>query len=120
MVKPDTDTQSHIEAHGIIGDMRTAALVNDKGSVDFFCWPEFDSPSLFCALLDSPEAGIFQLAPDMPDARREQIYLPDTNVLLTRWLDNEAVVEVTDLLPVSDCADELPVLMRRVLPAVGR
>ncbi len=120
MVKPDTDTQSHIEAHGIIGDMRTAALVNDKGSVDFFCWPEFDSPSLFCALLDSPEAGIFQLAPDMPDARREQIYLPDTNVLLTRWLDNEAVVEVTDLLPVSDCADELPVLMRRVRVVSGR
>ncbi len=120
MVKPDTDTQSHIEAHGIIGDMRTAALVNDKGSVDFFCWPEFDSPSLFCALLDSPEAGIFQLAPDMPDARREQIYLPDTNVLLTRWLDNEAVVEVTDLLPVSDCADELPVLMRLVRVVSGR
>ena len=120
MVKPDTDTQSHIEAHGIIGDMRTAALVNDTGSVDFFCWPEFDSPSIFCALLDSPEAGIFQLAPHMPDARREQIYLPDTNVLQTRWLSAQAVVEVTDLLPVSDSAEALPVLMRRVRVVSGR
>ena len=99
MVKRSVESQSAIEAHGIIGDMRTAALVNDQGSVDFFCWPEFDSPSIFCSLLDSPQAGIFQLAPQLPDARREQIYLPDSNVLLTRWLAQEAVVEVTDLLP---------------------
>ena len=58
------ERQSAIDAHGIIGDMRSAALVNDKGSVDFFCWPEFDSPSIFCSLLDTPEAGIFQLSPD--------------------------------------------------------
>lgn len=114
MVKRSDEPQSAIEAHGIIGDMRTAALINDKGSVDFFCWPEFDSPSIFCSLLDSPRAGIFQLAPQLPDARREQMYLPDSNVLLTRWLAQEAVVEVTDLLPVSDHEHELPLLMRRV------
>ena len=114
MVKRSDESQSAIEAHGIIGDMRTAALINDKGSVDFFCWPEFDSPSIFCSLLDSPRAGIFQLAPQLPDARREQMYLPDSNVLLTRWLAQEAVVEVTDLLPVSDHEHELPLLMRRV------
>jgi GH15 family glucan-1,4-alpha-glucosidase len=56
------ERQSPIDAHGIIGDMRSAALVNDKGSVDFFCWPEFDSPSIFCSLLDTPDAGIFQLS----------------------------------------------------------
>ena len=88
--------------------MRSAALVNDKGSVDFFCWPEFDSPSIFCSLLDTPEAGIFQLSPDLPDARREQIYLPDTNVLQTRWLSDRAVVEITDLLPIGDTEDDLP------------
>ena len=88
---PDHERQSPIDAHGIIGDMRSAALVNDKGSVDFFCWPEFDSPSIFCSLLDTPEAGIFQLSPDLPDARREQIYLPDTNVLQTRWLSDRAM-----------------------------
>lgn len=114
MVKLSEQSQSAIEAHGIIGDMRTAALVNDRGSVDFFCWPEFDSPSIFCSLLDTPQAGIFQLAPQLPDARREQMYLPDSNVLQTRWLAQEAVVEVTDLLPVSDHEDELPLLMRRV------
>ncbi|MCH4878733.1 glycoside hydrolase family 15 protein [Pseudomonas sp. TMW22090] len=114
------ERQSAIDAHGIIGDMRSAALVNDRGSVDFFCWPEFDSPSIFCSLLDTPDAGIFQLAPDLPDARREQIYLPDTNVLQTRWLSDHAVVEVTDLLPIGDSEDDLPVLMRRVRVVSGR
>ncbi|TPG78554.1 glycoside hydrolase family 15 protein [Pseudomonas arsenicoxydans] len=113
------EQQSAIDAHGIIGDMRSAALVNDKGSVDFFCWPEFDSPSIFCSLLDTPEAGIFQLAPDLPDARREQIYLPDTNVLQTRWLSDRAVVEITDLLPIGDTEDDLPLLMRRVRVVSG-
>ena len=113
------EPQSPIENHGIIGDMRTAALVNDRGSVDFFCWPEFDSPSIFCSLLDTPEAGIFQLAPDLPDARRQQIYLPDTNVLQTRWLSDGVVVEITDLLPIGDSEDDLPVLMRKVRMAVG-
>jgi GH15 family glucan-1,4-alpha-glucosidase len=113
------ERQSAIDAHGIIGDMRSAALVNDKGSVDFFCWPEFDSPSIFCSLLDTPEAGIFQLAPDLPDARRERIYLPDTNVLQTRWLSDRAVVEVTDLLPIGDTEDDLPLLIRRVRVVSG-
>jgi GH15 family glucan-1,4-alpha-glucosidase len=113
------ERQSAIDAHGIIGDMRSAALVNDKGSVDFFFWPEFDSPTIFCSLLDSPEAGIFQLAPDLPDARREQIYLPDTNVLQTRWLSEFAVVEITDLLPIGDSVDDLPLLMRRVRVVSG-
>ncbi|KAB0494818.1 glycoside hydrolase family 15 protein [Pseudomonas vancouverensis] len=114
------ERQSPIDAHGIIGDMRSAALVNDKGSVDFFCWPEFDSPSIFCSLLDTPEAGIFQLSPDLPDARREQIYLPDTNVLLTRWLSDRAVVEVTDLLPIGDTEDDMPMLIRRIRVVSGR
>nr|WP_314533426.1 glycoside hydrolase family 15 protein [uncultured Pseudomonas sp.] len=114
------ERQSAIDAHGIIGDMRSAALVNDRGSVDFFCWPEFDSPSIFCSLLDTPDAGIFQLSPDLPDARREQIYLPDTNVLQTRWLSDRAVVEVTDMLPIGDSEDDLPVLMRRVRVVSGQ
>ncbi|MDT6917908.1 glycoside hydrolase family 15 protein [Pseudomonas atacamensis] len=119
MAEPEMEQQSPIGAHGIIGDMRSAALVNDKGSVDFFCWPEFDSPTIFCSLLDTPEAGIFQLAPDLPDARREQIYLPDTNVLQTRWLSEHAVVEITDLLPIGDDVDALPLLMRRVRVVSG-
>lgn len=119
MSDPHQERQSAIDAHGIIGDMRSAALINDKGSVDFFCWPEFDSPSIFCSLLDTPDAGIFQLAPDLPDARREQIYLPDTNVLQTRWLSASAVVEITDLLAIGDSEDDLPLLIRRVRMVSG-
>jgi GH15 family glucan-1,4-alpha-glucosidase len=119
MVELKNEPQSAIDAHGIIGDMRSAALVNDTGSIDFFCWPEFDSPSIFCALLDTPDAGIFQLTPDLPNARREQIYLPDTNVLQTRWLSDEAVVEITDLLAISEDVDDLPLLIRRVRVVSG-
>ncbi|KPA95734.1 glycoside hydrolase family 15 protein [Pseudomonas asplenii] len=120
MTERSNEPQSPIEAHGIIGDRGSAALVNDRGSVDFFCWPAFDSPAIFCALLDTPDAGIFQLAPDLPDARREQIYLPDTNILRTRWLSAQAVVEVTDLLPVSDDQDDLPLLIRCVRVVSGQ
>ncbi|WLH70332.1 glycoside hydrolase family 15 protein [Pseudomonas sp. FP2309] len=119
MVDLKNEPQSAIDAHGIIGDMRTAALVNDKGSIDFLCWPEFDSPSIFCALLDTPDAGTFQLTPNLPNARREQIYLPDTNVLQTRWLSDEAVVEITDLLTISESPDDLPLLIRRVRVVSG-
>jgi GH15 family glucan-1,4-alpha-glucosidase len=120
MVDFKNEPQSAIDAHGIIGDMRSAALVNDKGSIDFFCWPEFDSPSIFCALLDTSDAGIFQLTPDLPNARREQIYLPDTNVLQTRWLSDDAVVEITDFLTISEEIDDLPLLIRRVRAVSGR
>ena len=108
------EAQNPIENHGIIGDMRSAALVADTGSIDFLCWPDFDSPSVFTALLDSNDAGIFQLAPDLPDARRQQIYLPDTNVLQTRWIARDAVVEVTDLMPIGRHEDDLPRVVRRI------
>jgi GH15 family glucan-1,4-alpha-glucosidase len=114
MAEVPEEAQNAIENHGIIGDMRSAALVADTGSIDFCCWPDFDSPSIFSALLDSNKAGIFQLAPELPDARRQQIYLPDTNVLQTRWIDETAVVEITDLMPVGDDEDALPRLVRRV------
>jgi GH15 family glucan-1,4-alpha-glucosidase len=117
--RPAPEPQSAIEAHGIIGDMRSAALIADTGSVDFFCWPDFDSPSLFSALLDTPDAGIFQLAPDLPNARRLQVYLPDTNILQTRWIDEHAVVEVTDLMPIGADPEDLPRLIRQVVVING-
>ncbi|MBD9484470.1 glycoside hydrolase family 15 protein [Pseudomonas sp. PDM14] len=112
--------QNPIEAHGIIGDMRSAALVADTGCIDFCCWPEFDSPSIFTALLDTPEAGIFQLAPDLPEARREQLYLPDSNVLRTSWIDREAIVELTDFMPINATAEAMPRLIRIIRVAHGR
>lgn len=111
--------QNPIEAHGIIGDMRSAALVADTGCIDFCCWPEFDSPSIFTALLDTPEAGIFQLAPDLPEARREQLYLPDSNVLRTSWIGREAIVELTDFMPINAIAEGLPRLIRIIRVAHG-
>lgn len=109
-----SNTQRPIEAHGVIGDMRSAALVADNGSIDFCCWPDFDSPSIFTALLDCDRAGVFELSPHLPSARRQQIYLPESNVLQTRWIDRDAVVEITDLMPVAAGVDALPRLIRRV------
>src|SRR6266446_1174905 len=73
-----------IENYGIIGDLHTAALVGMDGSIDFLCFPRFDSPTIFAALLDDQKGGRFQLSPILPEARQKQLYLPDSNVLLTR------------------------------------
>ncbi|WP_314410717.1 glycoside hydrolase family 15 protein [Pseudomonas kuykendallii] len=105
--------QRPIEAHGIIGDMQTAALIADDGCVDFLCWPNFDSPTIFASLLDSPKAGAFEIAPDIPSPRHQQIYLPDSNILQTRWLGETAIAEVTDFMPV-DNHQGSPRLIRQV------
>jgi GH15 family glucan-1,4-alpha-glucosidase len=89
-----------IENHGIIGDLSTVALVGTDGSIDFMCVPEFDSPSVFAALLDDRDGGRFQLAPVLEGAREKQLYLPDTCVLLTRFLADDGVAEVSDFMPV--------------------
>jgi len=89
-----------IEDHGIIGNLRTAALVGRDGTVDWLCLPAFDSPSVFCSILDDEKGGHFQLRP-LSHARSQQIYLPDTNVLLTRFLSPEGVVEILDYMPIA-------------------
>ncbi len=89
-----------IENYGIIGNLNTVALVGIDGSIDSMCFPHFDSPSIFAALLDDDKGGRFRLAPVMEDARHKQIYLPDTNILLTRFLAEEGVAEVSDFMPV--------------------
>ena len=70
------------------------------GSIDMMCLPHFDSPSVFAALLDDKNGGRFRLAPLMDGARRKQLYLPDTNVLITRFLTPDGVGEVADYMPV--------------------
>lgn len=87
-----------IGEHGAIGNMATIALVALDGTVDFLCWPDFDSPSIFAALLDPEHGGHFTIAPDIGDVRVVQSYLPDTNVLLTQWLGDEASVHLTDFM----------------------
>ena len=91
-----------IEDYGIIGDLHTVALVGRNGSIDFLCLPSFDSPSVFARLLDADRGGHFQIAPQLDDAVHTQLYLPDTNVLLTRFLSDAGVAEVSDFMPVED------------------
>src|SRR5256885_4291152 len=89
-----------IGEYGVIGDLHTVALVGMDGSIDFLCLPHFDSPSVFAALVDAERGGRFQIAPLFECAARKQLYLPDTNVLLTRFLDAHGVAEVSDFMPV--------------------
>jgi len=88
--------------HGAIGDLATVALVATDGTIDFLCWPDFDSPTVFAALLDPERGGTFELAPDLTDARVTQLYVPDTNVLMTRWMSAEASGQITDFMNVKD------------------
>lgn len=88
-----------IENYGIIGNTRTVALVGIDGSIDWMCFPDFDSPSVFAALLDREKGGYFKIAP-MGDFKKKQLYRPDTNVLVTRFLHTDGVGEVTDFMPM--------------------
>src|SRR2546423_259398 len=90
-----------IENYGIVGDLQTVALVGLDGSIDFMCFPYFDSPTIFAALLDYREGGSFKLAPIMEGERRRQLYFPDSNILLTRFLSSEGIAEVSDFMPIT-------------------
>ena len=97
-----------IESYGLIGDMRTVALVGMNGSIDWFCYPAFDSPSVFAAILDDEKGGRFSIAPaDSTGVTTRQLYWPDTNVLVTRFFSHDGVGEITDFMPVGEAADEL-------------
>src|SRR5579872_5452750 len=89
-----------IENYGIIGNMRTAALVGMNGSIDWLCLPHFDSPSVFAAVLDEHKGGYFRISPTHDDVARKQLYWPQTNVLITRFLSSDGVIEVIDYMPV--------------------
>src|SRR4051794_40738593 len=105
---PRTDTAGYqpIENYGIIGDLRTVALVGIDGSIDWYCYPYFDSPSVFAALLDCQKGGHFKIAPLTAGERTKQLYWPDTNVLVTRFLSPEGVGEVTDFMPIGPSREE--------------
>jgi GH15 family glucan-1,4-alpha-glucosidase len=89
----------NIGDYGIIGDLHTIALVGLDGSIDWCCLPRFDAPSVFAAILDHKAGGHFRIAPTETGNTR-QMYLPETNILLTRFLQNEGVGELTDFMPV--------------------
>jgi len=91
-----------IEHHGVIGDLHTVALVALDGTIDWLCLPHFDSPSVFASILDSEKGGHFRISAVTPDARRRQMYLPDSNVLVTRFLTPDGVGEIVDLMPIHE------------------
>ena len=99
-----------IESYGLIGDLRTAALVGVDGSIDWFCPRRFDAPSTFGAILDADKGGAFRIAPTAP-VPSKQMYLPDTAVLVTRFYSPDGVGELTDAMPleIEPCA-----ILRRV------
>src|SRR3954465_7716895 len=104
-----------IENYGIIGNLRTAALVGMDGSIDWLCLPRFDSPSVFAAILDDNKGGRYRIAPAGGDVRHKQFYWPDTNILITRFLHADGIGEVEDYMPVG--SDQI---IRRVRVVRGR
>ena len=96
--------ETPISEHGLIGDLQTAALVTTGGSIDWFCCPRFDSPSVFGALLDEERGGHFRVRPAHGTYTSKQLYHPDTAILITRFLTEDGVGEVVDLMPVPTTA----------------
>jgi GH15 family glucan-1,4-alpha-glucosidase len=91
-----------IAEHGIIGDLHSAALVGSDGTIDWFCPGRFDAPSIFGAILDAERGGFFRLTPIRCQWTSRQLYVPDTNVLITRFLSEDGVGEVVDFMPVGE------------------
>ncbi|HLZ86499.1 MAG TPA: glycoside hydrolase family 15 protein, partial [Puia sp.] len=106
-----------IENYGIVGNLHTIALVGLNGSIDFMCFPQFDSPSVFARLLDDKKGGFFCIAPEFGEMKTKQLYLPDTNVLLTRFLSPDGVGEITDFMPLG--LKEERKLIRRITTIRG-
>ncbi|MBC9725404.1 glycoside hydrolase family 15 protein [Streptomyces sp. TRM68367] len=109
-----------IAEHGLIGDLRSVALVGTDGTIDWYCCPAFDAPSVFASILDAERGGSFELAAAAP-ARTKQFYFPDTNVLITRFFTEDGVGEVQDFMPVDGGSVEVARhrLIRRVVCVRG-
>jgi GH15 family glucan-1,4-alpha-glucosidase len=92
-----------IEDYGIIGDMHTAGLISNDGSLDWLCLPDFDSPSVFASLLDEEKGGYFRIyGPDSEDSQTRQFYFPETNVLMTRFSSSGSVAQLADFMEVHE------------------
>jgi hypothetical protein len=102
-------------------DTQTAALVGVNGSIDWFCFPRFDSPSVFAAILDDKKGGYFKISPEADDITYKQLYWPDTNVLITRFRSPDGVAEITDYMSIGRdaTAPETRQLVRQVLMVRG-
>lgn len=122
MPEPSVDGWLPIADHGMIGDLRTCALVGTEGTIDWFCAPRFDSPSVFGALLDPERGGSWRLGPADPAGTTHQFYFPDSGILVTRFHTDEGVMEVHDFMPVlrAHDPDHRQRLVRQVTCVRGR
>ncbi|MFE9428589.1 trehalase-like domain-containing protein [Kitasatospora sp. NPDC006697] len=105
-----------IADHGLIGDLQTCALVSAAGSLDWFCSPRFDSPSVFAALLDAERGGHFTITAEAPGSTVHQLYLADSAILVTRFLTADGVGEVIDCMPIDRPTD--PSSRHRILRGI--
>src|SRR5947209_13436926 len=110
-----------IAEHGLIGALHSVALVGTDGTIDWYCCPRFDSPSVFGAILDKGKGGFWRVAPVHGDCPSKQLYFPDTNVLITRFLAQDGVGEVQDFMPVGEHVDgaHRQRIVRRVVSVRG-
>jgi len=108
-----------IAEHALIGDLHTVALVGTDGAIDWCCLPRVDSPSVVAAILDANRGGHFRITPEASSTQVKQLYLPNTNVLLTRFFGSDGVVEVVDFMPVAAAADHASVLIRQIRAVKG-
>jgi GH15 family glucan-1,4-alpha-glucosidase len=95
-----------IAEHGIMGDLHTIALAATDGTIDWYCCPSFDSPSVFGSILDSENGGYYRISPAGEGWTPKQLYFPDTNVLITRFLSPDGVGEIQGFMPIEETSDE--------------
>ncbi len=109
---------ARIEDYAVLGDLHTAALVNTAGSIDWLCFPRFDSPACFAALLDTPDAGHWQIAPVSGGTCTRRSYVENTLVLESEWTSPEGTVRVTDFMPPRGHAPDVVRIVEGVSGAV--
>jgi GH15 family glucan-1,4-alpha-glucosidase len=101
-----------IENYGIIGNLHTVALVSLQASIDFMSFSRFDAPTVFCKLLDADKGGFYSITPQMKNMVTKQLYLPDTNVLVTRFFADEGIAEIIDYMPVNESGHDCAVIRK--------
>jgi GH15 family glucan-1,4-alpha-glucosidase len=110
-----------IENYGIIGNMKTIALVSLDANIDFMCFPNFDSPTIFASLLDKEKGGSFSVIPQFDTFKTKQLYIPGTAVLLTRFFSDEGIAEVTDYMPLEEGEDKtICAIVRKIKTIRGK
>ncbi|WP_158827599.1 glycoside hydrolase family 15 protein [Mucilaginibacter lacusdianchii] len=109
-----------IENYGIIGDLKTVALVSLNGSIDFMSFPRFDSPTVFASMLDANKGGYFSIEPQMGKYKTKQLYIPGTAILLTRFFSESGIAEIIDFMPLNPKdKDSVSTIVRKVRAVRG-